>query len=51
MDEKEVLKAIKEIEEAGREELKYSNLETEDQHGYGVMDAMQELRNKLNIEE
>lgn len=54
MNEKELLKIINEIEEKGQEELQYAGYagyEAETQHGYGMMDAIEELKSKLNIKE
>ena len=47
--EKNILEILNEIEEEGREEVRWSGSETEIQHGYGMMDAITELRRKLNV--
>ena len=47
----ELMKMIEEIEEEGRQEARWSESENEIQHGYGIMDAMKELKNKLNTKE
>lgn len=51
MNKKELLKIINEIEEEGRQEVRYASYETEVQHGYGMMDAVKELKSKLNMKE
>lgn len=50
MGKNELLKILNKIEEEGREEVRYSNYETEAQHGYGMMDAVMQLKKKLNME-
>lgn len=47
----ELLKILNKIEEEGRKEVRYSNYETEAQHSYGMMDAVIQLKKKLNIED
>lgn len=51
MEKNELLEIINEIEEEGREELRYSGYETEAQHAYGMLDAIKQLKKKLNIED
>lgn len=50
MKKNRLLEILNEIEEEGRDEVKYSGYETERQHGYGMMNAIKELKKKLNME-
>lgn len=50
MKKNELLEILNEIEEEGREEVRYSSYEAEEQHGYGMMDAVMQMKKKLNME-
>lgn len=51
MKENELLEILNEIEEEGQEEVRYSSYETEVQHGCGMIDAVTELKKRLNMED
>lgn len=50
MKENKLLEILNEIEEEAREELRYSSFEAEEQHAYGMMDAVMQIKKKLNME-
>lgn len=50
MEKNELMKILNAIEENGRDEVRYGHSITEIQHGYGMMDAVMQLKNKLNME-
>lgn len=44
-----IIKILNKIEEEGRQKVFWSKNEREEREGYGMMDAVQMIKNKLNI--
>ena len=44
----ELLKILQEIEEEGRQEASWATYERDEQHGWGMMDAVTRIRNEVD---
>lgn len=48
IETEKLLKILQEIEEEGREEASWATYEREEQHGWGMMDAVTRIRNEVD---